>query len=175
MVRDLARKYALHNAVQHNGKASAKAVLGRLLAEDASLRPRVKEVSPIVDAVIAEVNGLPFAAQRGELERFAPELLKKKEPKAHVLPELPNVRGKVVMRFAPYPSGPLHIGHARAILLNDHYVRRYGGKFIIGNHGDLVSFDAAYPWFEDPEKRAALQKRAYRPAAVPGARRGAAS
>ena len=35
------------------------------------------------------------------------------------------------MRFAPFPSGPLHIGHARAIFLNDAYVRRHGGKFIL--------------------------------------------
>jgi twitching motility protein PilT len=37
----------------------------------------------------------------------------------------------------------------------------------------VVSFGAAYPWFEDVEKRAALQKRHYRPAAVPAAEQGA--
>ncbi len=132
MVRDLARKYALHNAVTHDGKASAKAVLGRLLAEDAALRPRAKEVGPDVDEVVAEVNRLSFQEQREELARTAPELLeRKKEVKPHELPELPNVRGPVVMRFAPYPSGPLHLGHARAIFLNDHYVRRHRGKLIL--------------------------------------------
>ena len=132
MVRDLARKYALHNAVTHDGKASAKAVLGRLLAEDAALRPRAKELGPAVDEVVAEVNRLSFQEQREELERTAPDLLaRKRESKAHELPELPNVRGPVVMRFAPYPSGPLHLGHARAVFLNDQYVRRYNGKFIL--------------------------------------------
>jgi len=132
VVRDLARKYALHNAVTHDGKASAKAVLGRLLAEDAALRPRAKEVGPDVDEVVAEVNRLSFQEQREELARTAPELLeRKKEVKPHELPELPNVRGPVVMRFAPYPSGPLHLGHARAIFLNDHYVRRHRGKLIL--------------------------------------------
>ena len=132
MVHDRARKFALLNAVQHDGKASAKAVLGRLLAEDASLRPRVKEISPVVDELVADVNRLPPGDQRAELERTAPELLeKKKEVKAHELADLPNVRGPVVMRFAPFPSGPLHIGHARAIFLNDYFVRRYGGKFIL--------------------------------------------
>lgn len=100
MVRDRARKYALLNAIQHDGKASAKAVLGRLLAEDASLRPQVKDVSPVVDAVVAEVNLLSVAAMREELERTAPELLeRKKEEKARELPELPNPAGAVVMRF----------------------------------------------------------------------------
>jgi len=132
VVRDLARTYALHNAVTHDGKASAKAVLGRLLAEDAALRPRAKELGPTVDEVVTDVNRLSFQEQREELERTAPDLLaRKRESKAHELPELPNVRGPVVMRFAPYPSGPLHLGHARAIFLNDQYVRRYNGKFIL--------------------------------------------
>jgi glutamyl-tRNA synthetase len=35
------------------------------------------------------------------------------------------------MRFAPNPSGPLHIGHARAAALNDAYVGQYGGRYIL--------------------------------------------
>ena len=54
-------------------------------------------------------------------------------PKQHVhsLPPLESAENGVVMRFAPNPSGPLHLGHARAAVLNDAYVERYGGKYIL--------------------------------------------
>ncbi|MDF1537813.1 MAG: glutamate--tRNA ligase, partial [Candidatus Thorarchaeota archaeon] len=33
--------------------------------------------------------------------------------------------------LAPFPSGPLHVGNARMVILNDYYVKRYGGKLIL--------------------------------------------
>ncbi len=55
----------------------------------------------------------------------------KKPQKVKGLADLDGVDGQVVLRFAPNPSGPLHIGHARAAVLNHQYKKRYKGKLIL--------------------------------------------
>ena len=125
---ELIRRHALENAAAF-GKADAKRIMGKVLAEDPSLRKDVPALMKLIDKVVAEVNGL----SKADLQKAASLNTREKpaEAKHEGLPELPNVKGKVVMRFAPNPSGYLHIGHARTAVINDEYVKRYGGKFIL--------------------------------------------
>ena len=85
-----------------------------------------------VNKIISQVNNLSFKQQEYKLKKLAPELLEKKEQKRKkYLKDLKNVKGKVVMRFAPSPSGPMHLGHAYAISLNSEYCKKYKGRLIL--------------------------------------------
>jgi glutamyl-tRNA synthetase len=128
------RNLALQNAVKFNGKANQGAVIGHILGSHPEAKASMKEIAKLVNEVIKEVNKISVDKQREELEKNAPELLieKVKEEK-HELKELEDVDKKkgVIMRFAPSPSGPMHIGHAITGGLTSLYVKKYGGKFIL--------------------------------------------
>jgi len=47
------------------------------------------------------------------------------------MPSLPSASGSVVTRFAPSPTGRLHLGHAYSALLNARYAAARGGRFLL--------------------------------------------
>lgn len=131
-IRQLVYKYALLNAVQHKGNAQDKAVVGVIMGSHPELRKDAREIIKIAAEIVKEVNSLNLGDQKGELEKLGvQETIKEKKTEKKGLADLPSVGKDVVLRFAPNPSGPLHIGHARAAILNQEYVKCYNGKLIL--------------------------------------------
>ncbi|WII09284.1 glutamate--tRNA ligase [Methanomassiliicoccales archaeon LGM-DZ1] len=145
-IEDTIRKLALQNAVNFKGKANPKAIAGKILGSHPELRGDVAGLNETIGGIVADVNAMAPEAQRKELEETAPEMLvKEKKVRTYELPDLENAeKGKTVMRIAPGPSGPLHIGHTRVSVLNDEYTKRYGGKLIL-------RFEDTNPEKIDPE------------------------
>ncbi|MDD3932429.1 MAG: glutamate--tRNA ligase [Methanoculleus sp.] len=126
--------YALQNAVKHDGIPKSGTVLGTVLGKHPEFRSRAREIGPLAEKAIAEVAAMSRPDRKSLLAEIAPELLdelNETHERSRELPALLGAENGVVMRFAPNPSGPLHLGHARASILNDYYVRRYGGRYVL--------------------------------------------
>jgi len=128
-LENLIEKYAVKNAIEHNGNCNSKAVLGKIISENNKLKSQLKEIIPKINKICEQINSLKLEDQQKLMEKYT---YKEKKIQEKSLKELKNTkRGKVVMRFAPFPSGPLHIGNSRPAILNDEYVKKYNGKFIL--------------------------------------------
>lgn len=130
-LEEIVFKHALLNAAKHKGSANPGAVMGSIMSSEPELRPRAKEIGPLSGKIVAQVNALSVEEQKAKMEELGVAVEEKKQKKEEGLPKLPGKNEDVVMRFAPNPSGPLHIGHARAAIPNGEYVKKCGGKFIL--------------------------------------------
>ncbi|MGC8546775.1 MAG: glutamate--tRNA ligase [Thermoplasmata archaeon] len=132
-MKEKIKALAAYNAMEHNGKADFNSVISKVIAYFPEVKKNLKEIIPEIREAIEIVNSMTQDQQKAIVSKEYPELLeKKKKEEERKLPELPDIPSSgVVMRMAPSPSGPLHIGHARMAILNDEYVRRYGGKLIL--------------------------------------------
>jgi len=152
----LIRKHSLANAVKFNGKANAGSVIAKIIAELPEAKSDMKTVSREVNEILKHINELPLDVQMRELQEQFPEMLEeKKKVERDELREFKHVGPNgVTMRFAPSPSGPMHIGHAITGGLTALYVKKYGGKFILrieDTNSDNIDMEAYDMLPEDAE------------------------
>lgn len=128
---ELIERWALANAIEHEGQASTNAVIGKLVAEKPELKSDIEDLKEKIEGTVGEVNSLSVEEQKTKLEEIgAPEREEKEEKGLSELPEADKYP-TVVTRFAPNPNGPLHLGHVRTAVLSHEYARRNDGKFIL--------------------------------------------
>ena len=130
-LEEIVYKHALLNAAKHKGSANPGAVMGSIMSNEPELRSKAKEIGPLAGKIVAQVNALSPEDQASEMEKYGVEVKEKKQVKETGLQELPGSHENIVLRFAPNPSGPLHIGHSRAAVPNAEYVKRHNGKLIL--------------------------------------------
>ena len=132
MVKDLdkkARAHALKNALAHEGRAQMGAVVSAMFSEGLK-KSEVGKYAKDIGKIVNEINKLSLDQQIVEFESLKDSIHEREVREG--LEELPNVKKTgVVMRFAPSPSGPLHIGHAATSCISFLYVKKYGGKFYV--------------------------------------------
>ncbi len=120
--------YTLENAIIH-GSAKSSSVLPKLFVQGLE-KDNIKEVMPLIKKIVENVNSLSEKEREEEFEKYK-EYLHEKPKQREGLPELPNAKNKPVLRMAPFPSGPIHIGNARTFLLNALYAEKYKGKVLL--------------------------------------------
>lgn len=124
--------YALENAIAHGGKSQSGAIIPKLFQVGLK-KEQIKDVVRDVQEAVNKVNNMKPEEQAKEFDNLSRLLPEKPEGrKEGELPELPNVEsGKLVLRHSPFPSGTIHIGNAIPLIINDEYIKKYGGKVFL--------------------------------------------
>ncbi|MDP1728841.1 MAG: glutamate--tRNA ligase family protein [archaeon] len=128
---EVIKAYALKNAVEHGGKAVMGSVISGLFIEGLK-KEEIKDYTMKLSFIINEVNKMSPELQKVEYEEINKKVKHREVRDPSELPELPGAKkGKVIMRYRPAPSGPMHIGHAISQVIGSLFVKKYGGKFYV--------------------------------------------
>lgn len=130
-IKQDAFRFAIKNAFEHNGNASTQAVVGKIMALHKEID--LKKAMPQIIEAVNSVNSMDFSEIEKEFRKLEKTFeVKQAIEKKQGLPELDWAgKERVVTRFAPNPNGPMHFGHARAVILSFETARKYDGEFIL--------------------------------------------
>lgn len=123
----LIRKIAIKNAYDY-GKADMKAVVGKVIAAAPEAKSDMKSLMEKIKNVCDEVNLLKKDQVEREYASYGIVDEKKEEKREW---KIEGIQGLVVTRFAPEPNGYLHIGHAKAMMINYKVAEAHGGQFYV--------------------------------------------
>ncbi len=122
--------FTLEN-IEKFGKANSNAILGKMLGENPDLKTKINELKKEIESTIKIFSKLSKKEFTELHKKYTAHLINlPKKEKKEGLPELKHAKD-YVFRFAPSPSGPIHIGRMIPLLLNSEYAKKYKGKFIL--------------------------------------------
>ncbi len=128
MDKNIIRAYALKNAIEHSGRGVAGAVVSGLFNHGLR-KGDIPSVMKVVNKVLNDVNSMSVEEQIEDFKKVEDLIGHRKVREG--LPEIEGASKGVIMRFAPSPSGPLHVGHILSNMISSLYVKKYGGKFYV--------------------------------------------
>ena len=135
---DFVFSIALENAYKFGGKANPKALIGKVMPKFPEMKKDMTYYMNLIENIVNQINNMDENEQKRKLLEINPKYFEQEankksnnKKKEDGLPELPNHKGEFIGRFAPAPSGYLHIGHLFNLIYNYEYKKKYGGKFIL--------------------------------------------
>ncbi|OYT43643.1 MAG: glutamate--tRNA ligase [Candidatus Aenigmarchaeota archaeon ex4484_56] len=155
MDKKLLLRYILDNSTKHGGEPNIDSVIGKLLSDMPELKKDINELKKNLKILTEEVNYMSIDEQKNKLDELGGPIVRKHKEKQEMIPLL-KVKHDFVVRFAPNPVGPLHIGNARQAIVNWLYRNLYKGVYILRyddtDPKNKVPMKEAYKWIlEDLE------------------------